>query len=707
MLTLNDIYTYIFSDHAKINDSAVPQNKRNDIRTKIENIIKNKFSAILNKPTKNAFRKLLRKLNNSHLEKILFNNSSDPLDLSDVNFPADGEIKEKFKTINSHYLYYKNDAEIKQAENTFVMFFKACKITADFVECNNTYNDNLACVHAYKILVLFSQDKENINIFSCIDKYLHVFCEQKSKHPVHDALLKEIPINNPPLKLMHWRKMIWLHGPTALSLFQLATDIRQLLRKDPQTLDEVKNAASQLRYKRYDEYPELAELCSNYHVSEANYNKCLDYFEPKRKKKDQLPEANINGAEFNFPGYHLVKLPHNDPRVYVIGHLTDCCLNVGGGSEQCIYDCISKENCGIYVLLKAHDMKNLKHSDKPLLEDGAIDHANYDIVGCGYAWLGQMDSLTIDSWDNLRPEADNKVIVALLRQFSQAAAKSSNIRRVTIGVGGKTPTDFSILTHPDIMREGIQYPDSYKQALIYLDNKVNEEVREQRDKIMLAYCQAKISAFIQRPLFEKLIGIADASPIYLEWISKFFLGADSHELWMDLLEENQNNLEGLIKCMKEQGPSFLELLLQIHELELLDKNTYQLILGDSAQSMLMRTALACLKEENITLKDSELFCKMLAILNNTHQVESAAELAGRLYNARLFTYAMLESIVNHIQNVALANIILAQLEGANLLNNDVLVAIGKNLGHITRIRLLQILLKYCERPNKNVLSAIH
>lgn len=51
-------------------------------------------------------------------------------------------------------------------------------------------------------------------------------------------------------------------------------------------------------------------------------------------------------------GYHLTKLAIDDPRAYILGHIAKDCQSIGGNSEKCVIDGITRENNGFYVFLK-------------------------------------------------------------------------------------------------------------------------------------------------------------------------------------------------------------------------------------------------------------------------------------------------------------------------------------------------------------------
>jgi len=171
-----------------------------------------------------------------------------------------------------------------------------------------------------------------------------------------------------------------------------------------------------------------------------------------------------------------VKLPVDDPRAYVLGHMTNCCQSIGGHSEACVIDGVTRENNGFYVLLKAKRASEKKLS--PLDENGKINYIHFDIVGQGYAWITEQHNLTFDSWENLTPKQDDEIIIIFLKKFAQQIthAKDSTFLRVTIGRGGKHRGSFvknETSLHGTYIRRKT-YGDSYRQGEIYCNAEKEE-----------------------------------------------------------------------------------------------------------------------------------------------------------------------------------------------------------------------------------------
>ena len=103
------------------------------------------------------------------------------------------------------------------------------------------------------------------------------------------------------------------------------------------TLSDIEILEGKLTYERFNEAPELAQLCRLYKKPESIFNQCLELLS-QQKTSDTLPDVPINGGDVGHPGYHLLKLPVNDPRALLLGDITNCCQSIGSNSQQCVID---------------------------------------------------------------------------------------------------------------------------------------------------------------------------------------------------------------------------------------------------------------------------------------------------------------------------------------------------------------------------------
>lgn len=468
------------------------------------------FNKIILSRKRNAFDAFVAQLNNVALKSALSIDSNTISQPADPFFPTDESIRNSFDSLNALYNIFNNADEALYKK--FQTYFKIAKIIADFIEDNNDKINSVAYLHAYKMMVYFGSETKEQNYFKPLELFLKSHNGFANPSPIHDALINSLPKCdvNSLLELTNWRNMIMKNGFTAVRLFALAPELEKIIGKAPDDYAQAVQAAATMNFKRENEYPELAKLCRHYALSEATFNRCLT-IEKGRKKSDNLPDISIDGKNHGHPGYHLLKLPLDDPRAYILGHITNCCQSIGGASDACVVDGLTLKNNGFYVLLKS---KNKSAHTIPPLKNGRIDYQHFKIVGQGYAWLSQHGNLTFDSWENLNTSSDNNhdqdvfvvdvaendramqsddsdddVIKSLLTALSiEATNNHPDIIRVTIGAGGKTPKQFKIareLKDPERMLEGRLYADSVRQYLIH-ENIERKIEADKKAKIHLA-----------------------------------------------------------------------------------------------------------------------------------------------------------------------------------------------------------------------------
>jgi hypothetical protein len=427
----------------------------------------------------------------------------------------------------------------------------------------------------------------------------------RTDKPLHDLLVRGIPKNNPPINLDAWRKLIKNSKPRVLEYFQQAPEIENVLARVPKDLDEAEKVASTLRYKRANENPELAKLGIEYKLSEDHFNRCL---EVKPKQKDNLPNVTIDGVIVNEAGYHFVKLPIDDPRAYILGHITNCCQSIGGHSEKCVIDGITRANNGFYVLLKAAN----KGAPKSPFLNGKIDYDNYEIVGQGYAWLSKWGNLTFDSFENLTPSVGDAVIAKILPEFAKAVTREekSEILRVTIGVGGKTPKELQKvkIDPPEKIIEGEQYGDSALQSLIYH----NQERADQISKELKKKCDNKFP-------FNPEIKMEEAEFLYSNMISvkrarlldQLLFEGDQSGFWKEVIKNN-DDLSNLTKLDKEHGEFFWQVLIFLKNNNALTQETYNKLIDNIKEFGHILDSLSMLDNNNFLSKEN---CKIILSLS--------------------------------------------------------------------------------------------
>jgi hypothetical protein len=634
--------------------------------------------AILGHPD---FRKMLRQVNAEALEIFLFGNTDDALPsdiLPKYAFPSDKEIRSIFESLNAIHQFYDKDSKFygKAADN-FVVLFKACKLIADYVENNNDENNAVAAMHAYKILVLFNRlDATPQSPFANFEDFLKIYNANKQPNPIHDTLVTGLPSNKAyKIKdLAGWQKLIQKYGFKAINCFQRADDIERILGKAPSTLKQASEILAKVSYQHYDEYPALADLCIQYNVSEENYNKCLE-IRKNIKGRDNLPDKSfdVDGASISSmcEGYYLAKLPIDDPRAYILGHITNCCQSVGGESEQCVMDGITLANNGFYVLLK----KNGKTSAGGCrLEDGSINYKEFDIVGQGYAWLSRDGNMTFDSWENLRagesmtscallklpdklvsstfPEGmpsvfeflqnnliknvlilfrenfyytnisgdnildlsdkinqeiiscfnvlknddcknadetmlsyvnaalgnsnDDAISVQMLTKFGEVVAASTDIFRVAIGHGGKTPAEFKRrdkILSPEKMAEGHQYGDSKKQSIVYFNQAKQQKMMDE----VMAAIKTNVPEKIANKLGNLVVREAVVNRVYPEIIRDLASSKNYDKLWDTILFRIDVENKKTLHLFVELNVQTWRTLYLLHKANDLNLTSYQML----------------------------------------------------------------------------------------------------------------------------------
>ena len=296
--------------------------------------------------------------------------------------------------------------------------------------------------------------------------------------------------------------------------------------------EEVRSLQGKLTYERFDEAPDLAVLFHEFNQPESTFNRCIALL-GQQKSSDTLPNITVDGREVGHEGYHLVKLPINDPHAFILGHglITNCCQFIGGVSEQCVIDGWTLPSNGFYVLLKSK-----KDAGDAPLNALRINYQAYDIVGQGYAWRSLMSNLVFDSWENLRPQRDDGIAVAMLTSFAQKAVvePEHSICRVTIGLGGKTPRSLAAksLSVVETIAHGYDYGDAKKQS--ELSSKDVMAWKSQVSDILAKFAELsndeKKILVDQAPMAASYINMLThyLRPLH-PWIKKVFDSRDAHD----------------------------------------------------------------------------------------------------------------------------------------------------------------------------------
>ncbi|MFI4918420.1 MAG: hypothetical protein ACHP65_02585 [Legionellales bacterium] len=644
LLFNSNVFNLIFGNAADIKiDERVPIDLQETKRQQRVQAINDKFALFINEPN---FRAFLRRIHSTFLEDVLFGRHEG--DLGEIAMPEDVDITTKFAALNEEYGYESLNSEA----NTYIQFFKLCKVFADFIECNNTEDNSVAYLHAYKLLVLFGKGAGQ-NTFAKIEAFTKQHVDGLSKRdplidkqPTHDLSLhdlliqpipkKQAPENKPPLtadEIQQWQKLIQVSGIKAIALFQQAFEINRHLGHSPTTINEAIQTSAHLSYSQAARYPELANLCIEHHISENIFDRCLEV-EARRKTKDRLPSIVVDGANLqdaqhpeqqNYPGYTLVKLPIDDPRAYILGHITQCCQSMGGHSQACVIDGITRENNGFYVLLKGRD-----------------------IIGQGYAWISENGNLTIDSWENRTQKQDDPVIIAMLRKLGELVTtdpKYPDIVRVTIGMGGKTPpmAGQALLGCSERMQEGTPYADSQFQRLIYLNQDKFDALQQE---LALILRDMSANGFAEVATKIKALGLhIPLSREFCQNLRTLFLKEDSLSQWNTITENNLANIKPIIAYTK-QSPSHLKMLAGLKKIGMLTGELFNGLVKRANIDEETRRLQAF--DELGYLTGSLGHCIVTALFNPSCDVRHAlADLHQAGYFADKDLYDLIEAILQH------------------------------------------------------------
>lgn len=450
MIKLKDIFDYIFGDQAvkDLNVEGVPPAQRERALIKkqesLSSKLTDKFGDNIDKPSFADFVCTY----NEPLARVLYTKkysaeaqeSSSVVAERNVQGAAkalldNAEIIAKFTKLQEKHKFTFEGIKDEDLAQVYVRLFKVAKFIEDIVEANALANAEQAYMHAYKMLLIWGDNLAEIDRHLSQNYLDH-------EHPLHDALVFTIPTDGSNIHLLEWRKLI-NSGPQILKFFGAAAEIEAKLDgRAPLNKEEAATVASKITYPRAEENPELALICKECNLQEAIFNKILEIEKARTIHHDNLPDVHIAGADIKeeYAGYHLVKLPKNDLRGYVLGELTNCCQSVDNAGEEFAIDGMNRQHNGFYVLLKPIT-KTAKSLPSPF-KGKRIDYELFKPVGQCYAWLSIHGNLVLDSWEYLGEE-DKQKSIGVLKHFANRIVQeeSSLIGRVTIGKGGQTPDE--------------------------------------------------------------------------------------------------------------------------------------------------------------------------------------------------------------------------------------------------------------------------
>ena len=89
-------------------------------------------------------------------------------------------------------------------------------------------------------------------------------------------------------------------------------------------------------------------------------------------------------------------------RALILGDITDCCQSIGGASQECVKDAVSRKDNDLYVL-----MKQRKKGNPALISNGAINDRDFKIISQSYIWRSMTDTICQDSLCHIRERRKN------------------------------------------------------------------------------------------------------------------------------------------------------------------------------------------------------------------------------------------------------------------------------------------------------------
>ena len=409
--------------------------------------------------------------------------------------PDETLIRHYYQQLNLKSGYFPSKENVEPFIQLFSSIACVCRKITVLIEKNNSPDDTLAYVYAYRIMALFVDPTiqpiaDFYSIAKRTDTLLKHAAAPKNTTPYHDVLLNKIylPVANEVKDMQGWRQFIDHNTKDnlvpSLLFFSVAPCIEQQIQLErphhlaPRTLLEAKNMYARCIYRRGAEHPELAMLCKKYNIpedgDECSYNKCLNYLKTinwPAKLTDNLPAPVIKG-EGEALGYYWVKLPTSDLRSLILGRITSCCQSIGGNSEQCVKDAVTRPDNGLYVLLKQTTGKTIL--SPVFMPENSINYDAFEIVGQSYAWISRTGNLVLDSLECSHDLNDNScvpshVVQSILGAFAaKVLHEHSSIKRITLGSGGNTPQDlgFDWVPISEDMRQGYFYGDANMQYII-------------------------------------------------------------------------------------------------------------------------------------------------------------------------------------------------------------------------------------------------
>ena len=192
-------------------------------------------------------------------------------------------------------------------------------------------------------------------------RYLEKWGQGDAQEPLHDIIHSiDIPRHGKP-DIESWRSAVMQHGPKMAKLVAFSDRISAPLKGADgrqysyhKTRDEV----AQFAYKKAVQDPALAQMAQRLAWRAHYFNEALKITRSYRKKHGaagkkrdgRIPDINIDGSDFDLPGYRFYKLDDGDPRGLALGEFTNCCQHIAGAGADCAEHGFMSKNGGFYVV---------------------------------------------------------------------------------------------------------------------------------------------------------------------------------------------------------------------------------------------------------------------------------------------------------------------------------------------------------------------
>ena len=232
----------------------------------------------------------------------------------------------------------------------------------------------------------------------------------------------------------HWRGLLARHGRAVARLVVVAPQIEEYCAEHgmplPRNTEEAMDVARFVVYKDAEKNPEFARLSLEYGLSQELFLRGLGILQ-RAKSEDALPVVTIDGADIGKPNYYMQKLPANDPRGLVLGHITNNCQTLGNNGEYAAIDGMTKPDSGFYVWRQ-------KTKGRMTPDDR--------IVAQSWAWLAPSREglrLVFDSYERLSP-VYNHLARPFLEQYAHDTTSRGPLAAIFLGAGGGTPPDLGL-----------------------------------------------------------------------------------------------------------------------------------------------------------------------------------------------------------------------------------------------------------------------